>query len=293
MRLRRLALVAVLVALLAAGCSSGQPSSHGAAGATASQGPQVSYWTKSALLRATPLRGDENKQLPAPGQSAQAQPADVTPRVGALFVHEPGGNHFCTASAVSSPARDLLITAAHCINGGKNGGYREDIVFIPGYHDGQEPYGVWTVRKLLVASGWDDASDPALDVGFVVLNSRDGKNIEDVLGANTLGIDSGYQHLVRVTGYPSSDDKPIMCFTWTARQSASQLRLACAGFTGGTSGSPWITHFDPQTRDGAIVGVIGGYQEGGNTAAVSYSSYLGPAVARLYDDAVKAGSAGG
>jgi|GEM_PF-6836167 hypothetical protein len=32
---------------------------------------------------------------------------------GALFVREAGGDHFCTASVVASPGRDLLITAAH------------------------------------------------------------------------------------------------------------------------------------------------------------------------------------
>jgi hypothetical protein len=31
--------------------------------------------------------------------------------------------------------------------------------------------------------------------------------------------------------------------------------------------------------------VIGGYQEGGDTAAVSYSSYLGSAVQHLYQEA--------
>jgi hypothetical protein len=32
--------------------------------------------------------------------------------------------------------------------------------------------------------------------------------------------------------------------------------------------------------------VIGGYQEGGDTAAVSYSSYLGAEVQRLYQEAI-------
>ena len=178
--------------------------------------------------------------------------------------------------------RDLLITAAHCINSGKGGSYRQDIVFIPDYRDGQAPFGIWAVKRLLVAPQWISGSDPSLDVGFVTLDPHDGQNIEDVLGANQLGIDSGYQYLVRVTGYPASADAPITCVNWTSRQSASQLRFECGGFAGGTSGSPWVTHFDPRTRNGTIVGVIGGYQEGGDTEAISYSSYLGAAVQRLY-----------
>ena len=41
-----------------------------------------------------------------------------------------------------------------------------------------------------------------------------------------------------------------------------------------------------RTGTGTIVGVIGGYQQGGDTPAVSYSSYLGDAVHELYQQAV-------
>ena len=221
-----------------------------------------------------------------PGQSATAHPALLALRVGALFVHDASGDHFCTASVVASPGRDLLITAAHCIDGGKAGGYNQDIVFIPDYRDGQAPVGIWTPAQLVVAPQWARESDPNFDFGFVVLKPLDGKNIEDVLGANELSIDSGYRYLVRVTGYPSSASAPITCLNITSRQSATQLRFDCGGFTGGTSGSPWVARFDRQTHTGTIVGVIGGYQQGGDTPAISYSSYLGDAAQRLYLQAV-------
>ena len=162
------------------------------------------------------------------------------------------------------------------------------IVFIPGDRDGQAPDGIWTVKRLLVAPQWISGSDPSLDVGFVVLEPHDGQNIEDVLGANRLGIDSGYRYLVRVTGYPASADAPITCINWTTRQSATQLRFDCGGFTGGTSGSPWVAYFSSRTRTGTIVGIIGGYQAGGDTAAISYSSYLGQAIRQLYQEAIAA-----
>jgi hypothetical protein len=126
----------------------------------------------------------------------------------------------------------------------------------------------------------------------VVLVPHAGRNIQDVLGGNRLGIDTGYRHFVRVTGYPASGNLPVTCVNWTSRQSASQLRFDCGGYTNGTSGSPWVTDFDSRTRTGTIVGVIGGYQEGG-TAAVSYSSYLGTDVLRLYREAAAAGAPAG
>jgi len=58
---------------------------------------------------------------------------------------------------------------------------------VPDYRDGQAPFGIWTVRRMLAAPQWDKSADPDLDVGFVVLAPRDGQNIQDILGANRLG----------------------------------------------------------------------------------------------------------
>jgi V8-like Glu-specific endopeptidase len=246
------------------------------------------YWTRDRLLNAQPWRRWALPRLAdgSPGVSPTAHaPALEAPRVGALFEHSASGNHFCTASVVASPGHDLLITAAHCIHSGKGGGYNQDIVFIPGYQDGATPYGVWTPSKLLVDEQWAKSSDPDHDVGFVVLHPNNGQNIQDVIGSNDIRFDAGYSNLVRVTGYPSGGNAPVTCKNWTSMQSQTQLRFECGGFFGGTSGSPWVTDFNPRTRTGAIIGVIGGYQSGGDTDAISYSVYLDGAVRKLYEKA--------
>ena len=279
MKLRTLVVViAAAATATAGGCSSAPAASQ----LPAASGEPSGYWTQSRLLAATPWREPGYR----PGPSASAAASEPGVRVGALFEHDASGDHFCTASVVASPGRDLLITAAHCINGGKGGGYRQDIVFIPGYRDGQTPSGIWTPAQLIVAPQWTSSSDPDFDVGFVVLKPYDEKNVEDVLGANQLGIDPGYQIKVRVTGYPASEDAPVTCVSETSEQSPTQLRFDCDGFTGGTSGSPWVTGFNAKTRTGTIVGVLGGYEEGGSTPAVSYSSYLGEEIQRLYHEAI-------
>ncbi|HEX6521958.1 MAG TPA: serine protease [Streptosporangiaceae bacterium] len=278
---------------LVAGCGSGGSSSAagaGAAGATptaSASGAAVGYWTRDRLLAAQPSR---NWKLPSsppatPGATPSGHaPVIPAPRVGALFSRSASGDHFCTASVVDSPGRDLLITAAHCIYGSKSG-YNQDIVFIPDYQDGAEPYGVWTPSKLQVDPHWVSSSDPDYDVGFAVLKPNDGKNIQDVLGANQIGFNAGYSHLVRVTGYPSTADAPVTCINWTAEHSATQLKFDCGGYFDGTSGSPWLTNFDLQTRTGTIVGVIGGYQQGGDTPSISYSVYLNDSIRTLYQQA--------
>jgi len=273
------------LAVLLGGCASGS-----GAGGQASTPAAAGYWTRSRLLGAQPTRDWSLPKLPSSGATPTAHsPLLAAPRVGALFTRDASGDHFCTASVVASPGHDLLMTAAHCIHGGKGGGYEADIVFIPGYQDGATPYGVWTPRRLLVAPQWASSSDPDFDVGFVVLQPLDGKNIEEVLGANQIGFDAGFDHLVHVTGYPASSDAPVTCMNRTSQQSARQVRFECGGFSGGTSGSPWVTGFDPRTRTGTIVGVIGGYQEGGDTDAISYSAYLNGDIRQLYDQAAADG----
>jgi V8-like Glu-specific endopeptidase len=283
--------VALAAVTAACGSTQGNPGAAPSVNASATArapGSAADYWTRARLLDAQPFRNftRSGRLRAAPGATPSGHaPLIPAPRVGALFSHSASGNHFCTASVVDSPGHDLLITAAHCIDGGKKSGYNQDIVFIPDYNDGAEPYGVWTPSKLLVDPHWASSSDPDYDVGFVVLKPDDGKNIEDVLGANKLGFNAGYSHLVRVTGYPSTANAPVTCINWTSEQSPSQLRFDCGGYFNGTSGSPWLTDFDLRTRTGTIVGVIGGYQQGGNTPSISYSVYLNDSIRTLYQQA--------
>ena len=280
------ALAAAIALLLVSGCSAAPSADPPRSGGSSTPG----FWSQSLLIGAH-LLGAGQRGAPLPGQVPDAQPAPDALRVGALFEQDASGAHFCTASVVASPGEDLLITAAHCINDGDGRGYKKDIVFIPGYRDGAAPYGVWTPARLLVAPQWAQSADPDFDVGFIVLQPRDGENIQQVLGADQLGYDTGYQYLARVTGYPSSAGAPITCVNWTSRQSATQLEFDCGGYTGGTSGSPWVTGFGARTQAGTIVGVIGGYQQGGDTPSVSYSAFFGGAVHQLYEQAIAGGNA--
>jgi V8-like Glu-specific endopeptidase len=282
------ALAAAIALILVGGCSAGPAADLQQSGPSGA----ASYWIRSRLLNAQPWLGGQ-QLLPQPGKTPDAQTAPAALQVGALFESDASGEHFCTASVVTSPGQDLLITAAHCINGGDGSGDLQNIVFIPDYRDGATPYGIWTPQRMVVAPQWANSADPDYDVGFVVLQPHDGENIQQVLGASQLGFDSGYQDLVRVTGYPSSADAPITCVNWTSQQSTTQLRFNCGGYTAGTSGSPWVTHFDTQSRTGTIVGVIGGYQQGGDTPSISYSAYFGSGIQQLYQQAISDGTASG
>jgi V8-like Glu-specific endopeptidase len=209
-----------------------------------------------------------------------------TPAIGALFsggANSPGG-HFCTASVVHSPKRNLVITAAHCL--GDLSASPETITFVPGFRDGKAPYGVWVTARVVVDKSWAAAHDADHDVAFLVVTPLSGsRRIEDVTGAERLRTGE-LPGIVRVTGYPDSKDRPISCQNQATAFSARQMRFVCDGFTAGTSGAPFLAEVSPTTGNGLVVGVIGGYQRGGNTPAISYSLVFGANVAALYRTAI-------
>lgn len=235
-------------------------------------------------------RGQAIEQLApaAAGPAAgDAQSFGGVAAVGALFSESNGklGSHFCTASVVDSAAGDLAVTAAHCVYG-KTG----TLVFVPAYADGETPYGVWPVTKVYTDSAWDASQDPDHDVAFLRLSdASDGAPIEDVTGAETLGADAPAGQTVRVIGYPDGAAEPVWCSALVKDFSATQFEFDCGGYTTGTSGGPFLTGVDAATGQGTVIGVIGGYQEGGNTPQVSYAAVFGTAVSQLYATAQAGG----
>lgn len=206
------------------------------------------------------------------------------PATGALFypsvlglVPTLGGPHFCTASVVSSPTRDLLVTAAHCVFG-----TGASIEFAPLLHDSALPGGVWDVTKIYIDPAWTKSFDPRHDVAFLRVAAHAGKKIQDVVAGHRLGTPLAGTP-VNVSGYPmGSRGRPVTC---TAPLTLVQgySGISCAGFGSGTSGGPWIQH-------GAVVGVIGGLEQGGCSADVEYSTPFGSSVRALFARAVAGGA---
>jgi V8-like Glu-specific endopeptidase len=207
--------------------------------------------------------------------------------VGALFSENSGrlGTHFCTATVVHSPHGDLAVTAAHCLSGTSG-----PIAFVPGYANGQQPFGIWQVNRVYIDDAWQSAQDPDHDVAFLrVSPASDGTRLEDVTGAEQLGTGWAAPALVQVIGYPDSADQPVLCANWTKSFSPTQLEFDCDGYTTGTSGGPFLAGLSGTSGQGTIIGVIGGYQQGGDTPEVSYSVAFGTAVTVLFETAEAGG----
>jgi hypothetical protein len=158
-----------------------------------------------------------------------------------------------------------------------------------------------TLSALVTASPF--AGTPAAGAQFTTNDGRLGTHfctasvaqpgsdtpIEHVTGAERLGIDEPAAGVTRVIGYPDAQAQPIICQNRTSMFSATQTQFDCGGFTEGTSGSPLL--IDPGGPGGGVTvtGVIGGYEQGGDTPAISYAATFGPNVQALYDVATAQG----
>ncbi|OEJ32416.1 hypothetical protein BGK67_14735 [Streptomyces subrutilus] len=221
-------------------------------------------------------------QLTTPPKSTL--PPAVTPQpggpaafTGALFTNGLDSDHFCTATVVQSPGRNMIITAGHCLLDGDQAG--GTAVFVPAYANGVAPYGTWKLEEAFEDDRWAEDTDDGYDLAFARLApDATGRNIEDVTGAAVLDTSGRSGEEVTVTGYPADRKVPRTCTAVTVRESETEQRFDCADFPGGTSGSAWIA------RDGKIIGIL----TGGDTDDVSTSTILGDYAASLYAKATAA-----
>ncbi len=211
--------------------------------------------------------------------------------VGALFTLTPTGalgSHFCTASVVDSPTGNLLVTAAHCVSARSAG----EVAFVPDYADGRMPYGIWMVTRVFVDQAWSSSADPDDDFAFLVVSQRGSKaNIQQFTGGEAIETGTPAGQKVKVAGYPDGAGTVIACVNTAMAYSPTQFVFDCGGFADGTSGSPLLVGITTPGSPGTVIGVIGGFQQGGDTPSVSYAARFSTDMAALYRTAVaEAGS---
>lgn len=208
---------------------------------------------------------------------------DGIPTVGVLYSTDVK-KHFCTASVVESTHGNVVLTAAHCISG-TGTGHR----FAPGYHDGTEPYGSYPVTAAYVHADWQSSHNIDYDFAFLTLGKglHNGKmnNVQAVTGGNKLVTTAGYGNTVEVVGYNDGAQKPVHCHVGTYEAEAGQTGFNCGPFSGGTSGSPWISGYSATTKRGNLIGNIGGWHTGGCSVSTSYSSKYGSGTQAVFNRA--------
>lgn len=248
------------------------------------------FWTPQRMASAT----SEDRTTSGGRATAKAMTAasvarsypNSRPSIGTIFyAGKDLKTHYCTASVVRSPGKNLILMAAHCRPGSW-------MAFVPDYRSGAstQPYGVWAVQKVYSDSRFSESST-GIDYDFAfakVGKDSKGRQVENVVNGNSLNATPGYNNWVGVTGYPEASavpaDRAITCWNHTTKVPGySQMQFLCSGFYSGTSGSPWLIDLDPKTDTGRVIGLIGGLDRGGPNDWTSYSPVFGAVIWGVYN----------
>ncbi|HEX3731539.1 MAG TPA: trypsin-like serine protease [Mycobacteriales bacterium] len=231
------------------------------------------YWTPARMKAATPAPAPTVPAGPT-GQVARHPWAAPVPQakkwsgggavlktVGRVFFSTKDADLACSASVVTSANRDTVVTAGHCVYLGAT----QEIsnwVFVPGYYDGDAPYGKWSAQQLTPTPGWkQNQNDLNEDVGFARVQPLNGKHLEDAVGSNAIGFDTPIGDTVWSFGYPAqrtfNGEFLYYCRGATRANthetSSTDIGIDC-DMNGGSSGGPWMAKLNPKTG-GTVVSV--------------------------------------
>ncbi|MBB2915573.1 hypothetical protein FHS43_006896 [Streptosporangium becharense] len=285
---------------------------HTAADAAPEQRRVLGYWTPRRMAAAVPLDslGTVTKavrrilapsgragspagarRLPAAARVTGARWASgglVSRTTGRVFLTVGGNDFVCSASAVRSANRDLVVTAGHCVKDGA-GAWADNWTFVPGYDRGRRPYGQFTARRMFVAGPWARTGDDSFDVGMVAVNTRKGRHLTDVVGGQEIAFGRPRGHRAHGFGFPAdapyNGERLIFCagpLRDDPNGQTSDQGLRC-DMTAGSSGGPWLSGFDASTGRGTIVSVSSfKYSDDRHTM---YGPYFGGSARDLYTTA--------
>ncbi|MET0557256.1 MAG: hypothetical protein ABW065_01100 [Solirubrobacterales bacterium] len=280
----------------------------------------AAFWTPARLSGARPLEvtparptGDSPRFTPsttAAGGVPPLDPASATvssafdpvaePEApanrisGAIFVALAGGEGVarCSGTSVSAGNRSLVITAGHCVYEGHGRWLAGKWVFIPGYHDGVRPFGVFPAKWLGTTRIWQREGSENGDVGAAVVGRNErGELLADAVGAAGIAWGLPPQQSFDVHGYPAAPpyngSSQRLCaatpylghdfgsFLWTG---PLNLAVECP-VSGGASGGGWLIN-------GNTINSVTDYGYG-EDSATDYGAYFGDAVRDLYKRAAK------
>ncbi|MFF3852915.1 trypsin-like serine peptidase [Micromonospora sp. NPDC002575] len=204
--------------------------------------------------------------------------------VGKVFFYNPadGKNYVCSAGAVNSTSKLLVMSAGHCVHGGRGGQWMQNWIFVPLYNYGAEPYGRWSAKYLTAFNAWINDSNLDRDVSYItVYPNASGQRLVDRVGGNGLSVNYSYTEAVTILAYPAAPPYDggwqQYCQGTTYRPgSENKIALNC-GFTGGSSGSVWLRLYND------VYGYVNGIMSTLNSAGVNKSSYFDTAVMDAYN----------
>jgi hypothetical protein len=214
--MRTVALGCLFAALLAApaGAAAAPARVHPATAASGNEAARVTrYWTPARMRSARPLDSTPAEQLTALASFAPVPEPSVPPYAvnGRLFIRQGPARGFCSATAINSASRALVLTAGHCVNSGPQGFgggsfWSSFMLFVPAYSNGTAPFGAFVAHRKSVFAlrQWVRFGNPNFDVGAVVVEpNAEGVNVADAVGGGaTIATDFSRRQTFQTFGYP-------------------------------------------------------------------------------------------
>ncbi|MFF0306568.1 trypsin-like serine peptidase [Streptosporangium sp. NPDC004379] len=179
----------------------------------------------------------------------------VAKTAGRVFFTYQGRNASCSATAVTGGNRSTVITAGHCVRMG--GAFHTNWVFVPGYANGERPYGTWVATALYTTPQWNNGEDVNYDVAAAVVAPLEGRSLTDVVGGQGVSFNQPRRQRMHAFGYPAAAPYDGSSLTYCAGQTfddfmmSRDLGLNCT-MNGGSSGGPWFAGFDENTGLGTV-----------------------------------------
>lgn len=216
----------------------------------------------------------------AVGSSVALSQAQTPPQVGAVCPGAWNAGHNGTGSVIHSPRGNLMLTAGHVLSPGSHA------VFVPGFYHDTAPYGVWQIERVYQTKAWLSSRAIDDDFSFVTLKpNANGQNIEDVTGSYGIAFPGSFGGSIQINALPGNTETMITGTGAARIFQSGQMVVDLKGYPDGTSGSAWLTNYNPATGSGTAVGALGGYETGGTTPDVSYAAIFGAAAKALYEQA--------
>jgi hypothetical protein len=225
------------------------------------------FWTPARIAAARPLEltvgrdGSADVHLgPRPRAAGASYSVVASPEVppyawnGRLYVRQAGQEAFCSATAIDSPTRRLVLTAGHCVNSGprdgKPGAWSTYLEFVPGFNLGVAPYGTFVLSgRPRALPGWTRNGNPDFDLGaFLTAPNAEGAALADAVGGGaTIVADRGPRRRFETFGYPGGTDRMRTCVSGFAGEDPVTATLPGPSTIGvrcdwapGASGGGWL-----------------------------------------------------
>jgi len=207
------ALACALAALCAVPASATTIRLHPDATSQSEAARAARYWTPARMRSTPPLDAPGGASLDARVSFAPIAEPAVPPYAvnGRLFVRQGDKRGFCSATAIDSPSRQLVLTAGHCVNSGPLGrrgrsAWSHFLMFVPAYTGGTAPFGAFIAHRKSVFAlrQWVKFSNPNFDIGAIVTTpNAEGVNVADAVGGGAaIATDLSRRQDFQTFGYP-------------------------------------------------------------------------------------------